>query len=93
MSCYLCRNEPRMNWSGYYCEKCKRIQDTIAIYGDRVYEVVESVLMRTPDKQEHKIKDEIKKEIETKEYNLRKKKPKTGAAHIKRGKEKSDTEE
>jgi hypothetical protein len=76
---------------GYYCEKCKRIQDTIAIYGDRVYEVVENVLMRTPDKQEHKIKNEIKKEIETKEYNLRTKKPKK--IHIKRGKENSDNEE
>ncbi len=90
MSCYLCRTEPRAKYMGYYCEKCKRIQDTIAIYGDRVYEIVENVLMRTPDKQEYKIKDEIKKEIETKEHNLRSGKKK---GHIKRGKEKSDTEE
>lgn len=91
MTCYLCRTESRQRYMGYYCEKCKRIQDTIAIYGDRVYEVVENVLMRTPDKQEHKIKNEIKKEIETKEYNLRTKKPKK--IHIKRGKENSDNEE
>ena len=80
MSCYLCRAEPRARYMGYYCEKCKRIQDTIAIYGDRVYEVV--------DKQEHKIKEEIKKEIETKEHNLRSKKK----GHIKRGKEVELTE-
>ena len=77
MTCYLCRTEPRMNWSGYYCKKCKRIQDTIAIYQDRVYDVVESVLMRTQDKQEQKIKEEIKKEIVSKEYNLRRTKKDT----------------
>ncbi len=71
----MCRNESRMHWSGYYCEKCKRLQDTIAIFGDRVYEVVENVLMRNDtQKQTIKISDEIKKEIEDKTYNLRCKK-------------------
>jgi len=75
MSCYLCRTEPRMNWSGYYCKKCKSLQDSIACFGDRVYEVVDSVLMRKDkDKQQIKIADEIKKEIELKQYNLRCKK-------------------
>ena len=75
MSCYLCRTEPRMNWSGYYCKKCKSLQDSIACFGDRVYEVVDSVLMRKDkDKQQIKIADEIKKEIELKQYNLRTKK-------------------
>ena len=91
MSCYLCRTEPRSKYMGYYCDKCKRIQDTIAIYGDRVYEIIENVLMRCEEKQEHKIKEEIKKEIETKEHNLRSKKK--GQAQIKRGKEKSDNED
>ena len=49
---------------------------------------------KKPKKMKAEIKTiEIKKEIETKEYNLRKKKPKTEKIHIKRGKEKSDTEE
>lgn len=75
MSCYLCRTEPRMNWSGYYCKKCKGLQDSIACFGDRVYEVVDSVLLRKDkDKQQIKIADEIKKEIELKQYNLRTKK-------------------
>ncbi len=75
--CYLCRHEPRMNWSGYYCEKCKGLQDAIACFGDRVYEVVDSVLLRKDaGKQAIKIADEIKKEIQHKTYNLRCKKDK-----------------
>jgi len=71
MSCYLCRDKPRLHWgTGYYCKQCKRLQDAIAIYGDRVYEVVEEVLFRTGDKQEHKIKSEIKKEIKKKQTQL-----------------------
>ena len=75
--CYLCRTNERMYWSGYYCEKCKKLQDSIACFGDRVYEVIDSVLMRKDlEKQQIKIADEIKKEIEIKEANLRCKKRK-----------------
>ena len=47
-----------------------RINSSISIYGDRVFEVVEEVLFRTEDKQEHKIKSELKKEIKSKEKQL-----------------------
>ena len=67
----MCRDKPRMSWSGYFCADCKRLQDSISIYGDRVYEVVEEVLFRTGDKQEHKIKSEIKKEIKKKQSQLK----------------------
>ena len=81
MTCYLCRTEPRMYWSGYYCEKCKKLQDAIACFGDRVFEVVDNVLMRKDQgKQQIKIADEIKKEIEIKTYNLRCKKKKEETA-------------
>jgi|TARA_R110000822_G_scaffold56138_3_gene141940 hypothetical protein len=71
MSCYLCRDKPRLYWgTGYFCADCKRLQDAISIYGDRVFEVVEEVLFRTEDKQEHKIKSELKKEIKSKEKQL-----------------------
>lgn len=73
----MCRTESRMNWSGYYCQKCKKLQDAIACFGNRVYEVIDSVLMRNDiDKQQIKIADQIKKEIEVREYNLRCKKNK-----------------
>tara|TARA_R110002153_G_scaffold86109_1_gene214158 strand:- start:1060 stop:1230 length:171 start_codon:yes stop_codon:yes gene_type:complete len=39
-------------------------------YKERFDEVVYNVLVRTPDKQEHKIKDEIKKDIEKKQSSL-----------------------
>jgi len=72
MYCYLCLNE----YAGVtetYCTKCKRIKHLINIYGERVYEVLEEVLVRTPKQQENKLKYEIKKEIEKKEYDLRSK--------------------
>ena len=59
--CYLCRKDERISYLGYYCEKCKKVQDLLSIYGDRVYEVLESVLCRTKDKQNDKVKFEINK--------------------------------
>tara|TARA_R100000654_G_scaffold24441_2_gene47316 strand:- start:4680 stop:4859 length:180 start_codon:yes stop_codon:yes gene_type:complete len=38
---------------------------------DRVIEILDNVLSRTQDKQDNKIKEEIKDEIENKEYSLR----------------------
>jgi hypothetical protein len=38
---------------------------------ERVLEIIENVLSRTEDKQDNKIKEEIKQEIEKKQYNLR----------------------
>ena len=46
----------------------------LSIYGKRVHEVVDEVLIRKPKQQEHKIKSELKKEeVELKNYNLRSK--------------------
>ena len=59
----MCRDEYRINTLGYYCLKCKKIQDLINIYGDRVHEVLEEVLVRTNSQQENKLKQQIKKEI------------------------------
>jgi len=74
MYCYLCRSEYREKTiTGYYCNKCKRLQDLLNIYGDRVYEVCEEVLVRTNKQQDNKLKGELKKEIEKREYCLRSK--------------------
>ena len=48
----------------HVCEKCRRIKHLINLYGDRVFEVLEAVLVRNEDKQELKIQQEIKKEKE-----------------------------
>ena len=58
--CKLCENETCL--TTHVCEKCRRIKHLLNLYGDRVYEVLEEVLVRTKDKQEHKIQSEIKKE-------------------------------
>ncbi len=73
MSCYLCRSESRMSYKGYFCDDCKKLQDLISCYGNRVHEVCTEVLLRKPNQQNNKIKQELKKEIEGKsrQYNLR----------------------
>jgi len=64
MSCYLCRNDSRQNYLGYYCAKCKRIQDLLNLYGDEVYDVLEICLVRTPDQQQNKTNFVTKKKLE-----------------------------
>ncbi len=61
--CYLCREKSRLSSLGFYCHNCKQIQNLISLYGDRVYEVLEEVLIRKEAQQKHKIVAEIKKEI------------------------------
>lgn len=62
--CYLCSENDRGTWC-YYCEKCNNIKRMISLYGlERVYEILECVLVRTREQQNHKIKIELKKEHE-----------------------------
>ena len=72
--CYLCEKKERVAYWSYFCDDCRRIKHLLNLYGDRVNEVLEHVLVRPEDKQAHKIKDEIKKDIELKTYSLRSKK-------------------
>ena len=67
--CVLCEKETC--YTSKFCEKCRKIKHLINLYNERVYEVLEKVLVREPDKQENKIKAEIKTEIEKKSYSLR----------------------
>ncbi len=69
--CYLCEKKDRVGYFSYYCEDCRKIKHLLNLYGERVHEVLETVLVRPVDKQEHKIKNEIKKDIEKKSYSLR----------------------
>ena len=71
-SCVLCNGaHDEYLFTSSLCSKCKKIKHYISIYDDRVYEVLDSVLSRTKDKQDNKVKAEIQKEIENKKYNLR----------------------
>ena len=69
--CYLCEKKDRVGYFSYYCEDCRKIKHLLNLYGERVHEVLEHVLVRPVDKQEHKIKDQVKKDIEKKSYSLR----------------------
>ena len=69
--CYLCETKERESYWVHYCTSCRKIKHLLNLYGDRVNEVLEHVLVRPVDKQEHKIKDEVKKDIEKKTYSLR----------------------
>lgn len=73
-SCVLCEKETV--YTSYLCEKCRRIKHLINLYDDRVYEVLENVLVRNEDGQTNKEKIELKKDLVKREYNLRNKKDK-----------------
>ena len=63
-SCVLCERETC--YFAKFCDKCRRIKHYINLYGDRPIEILDNVLSREVDKQNNKIKVELKKEIETK---------------------------
>ncbi len=63
--CTLCEKETC--YLSRYCEKCRKIKHYLSLYNDRVYEVLDNVLSREVEKQNNKIKVELKKEIETKQ--------------------------
>lgn len=71
LSCILCERETC--YVSRFCIKCRRVKHLLNLYEDRVYEVLENVLVRAEDKQDNKIKVELKREIQTKECNLRNK--------------------
>ena len=70
-SCVLCERETV--YTSYLCDKCRRIKHLINLYENRVYNVLESVLVRNEEGEANKVKIELKKDIEKREYNLRKK--------------------
>ena len=75
-TCIFC--EEQTCYVSYLCNDCRALKHIKLTYKHRFNEVIQSVLVRTPDKQEYKIKDEIKKDIESKSYALRSKNEKKG---------------
>ena len=71
-SCAMCEREYVVLTK--VCPDCRKIKNFMNCYSrERVLEIVENVLSRTEDKQDNKIKEEVKKEIEDKQsqYDLR----------------------
>jgi hypothetical protein len=70
-TCYLCESKERESYWSHYCTSCRRIKHLLNLYGDRVNEVLEHVLVRAEDKQKYKINEKVKEDIEKKQYSLR----------------------
>jgi len=68
-SCVFC--EEATVYTSYLCDECRALKHIKLTYKDRFNDVIQSVLVRTPEKQEYKIKDQIKKDIEEKQMVLR----------------------
>ncbi len=68
-SCVFCEEEYALITN--LCEKCRRLKHLKKIYGDRFNEVLEHVLVRNEEGMNKKETQEITKEKEKIEYNLR----------------------
>ena len=76
-TCKFCLNNTVDTWFSNWCEKCHKLQRIIHLFSiDKVMSVLENVLIVDEETQEHKIKEELKSILTTREYNLRKKKEK-----------------
>lgn len=72
-SCVLCEKNEEYLFVSKFCGKCRKIKHLINLYGDRVYEVLDEVLVKNEKEQEEHIKEELKNELTKTEYNLRNK--------------------
>ncbi len=63
-TCIFCESEPC--YISYLCDECRALKHTKLLYKERFNEVIKNCLLRTPDKQVYKEKEEIKKDIEEK---------------------------
>ena len=75
MVCKLCLVESTDSYFGTWCEKCHKLSRMIALFSiDKIMDILESVLIVNNETQQIKMKEELKTELTTREYNLRKKK-------------------
>lgn len=71
-TCKFCEIKPVEGWiyNSTWCSDCRKMKHYINLYQDRVIEILDNILSRTEDKQDNKIKEELKNEIENKENIL-----------------------
>ena len=74
-SCKFCLEESVDSWFGSWCPRCHRLQRMIALFsGEKIMDVLTSVLITDDNTREEKIKEELKQELVSREYKLRKRK-------------------
>ena len=63
MKCYLCDTETATGFFAYYCKNCNQIKRLISLYGlDRVFNILNNVLVRSETQQSYKLKTELMNE-------------------------------
>ena len=74
-SCRFCLTEIVDTWFGSWCSRCHKLQRMIALFsGEKIMDVLTSVLITDDNTREEKIKQELKTELVQREYKLRKRK-------------------
>jgi hypothetical protein len=68
--CSLCQKEPC--YIATHCEKCKKIKHLLNLYGDRVYDVLDNVLVRNNQAIEKKEQVELTSEKKKLEQTMKK---------------------
>jgi hypothetical protein len=67
--------ESTESYFGSWCARCHKLQRLISLFGgDKIMNILENVLIVDKDTQQQKIKEELKGELTTREYSLRKRK-------------------
>ena len=75
MVCAFCLVNATDSFFGSYCEKCHKMQRLTHLFGiEKIMSVLETVLLVDEPTQKEKIKQELKSELTTREYNLRQRK-------------------
>lgn len=75
MVCQFCLIESCDSYFSSYCARCHKMQRLLHLLGgEKIMSVLETVLLVDEPTQKEKIKDELKAELTTREYNLRKRK-------------------
>ena len=70
MVCSFCMVKPAEGYLKWYCVDCAKLKRLIALQGDRVYEILDNVLLRCESKQKGRELIEIKREVENQEKKL-----------------------
>ena len=77
MVCSICEVNDIEFFFGKYCKECRKLKHIINLFSlDKVMSVLSCVLIVNEETQLEQIKQELKTELNTREYNLRKKKNK-----------------
>ena len=73
--CRFCLEESVDSWFGNWCARYHKLQRMIALFsGEKIMNVLTSVLITDDNTREEKIKEELKQELVSREYKLRKRK-------------------